>query len=241
MTKINISIPQPCHENWEAMSSMDKGRFCDSCQKKVFDFTKASDSEIVTAFQQNQNLCGKFLNTQLNRDLVKPEKKNKIWLASTAALISFVGFGTQETLAQEKTKVEQTEIKILGNIIPKPKIRIIGQVFDDEFITMENTLITVKGRNQIFTTDGNGKFDIEIEKNDTLLFSKEGYYSEDYQYVFDSDRGHFTVYMLKPKTIIKPVSTQSCTVGGAVKGIEIESKKRTFIGRTFHSIGEFFK
>ena len=33
-TKINISIPEPCHENWQNMSVIEKERFCDLCQKK---------------------------------------------------------------------------------------------------------------------------------------------------------------------------------------------------------------
>ena len=54
--KINISIPQPCHENWQEMTTIDKGRFCNSCQKKVFDFTFSTDKEIINVFEKNSNL-----------------------------------------------------------------------------------------------------------------------------------------------------------------------------------------
>ena len=76
-TKIKINIPSPCHENWQAMTKVEKGRFCSSCQKKVHDFTNATDTQIIAAIDRNDNLCGRFLKSQLDRTIEKPNQKRK--------------------------------------------------------------------------------------------------------------------------------------------------------------------
>lgn len=66
-TYYSISIPEPCHEDWNQMTPKDKGRFCDSCSKTVIDFTKMNTYEIQDFLSQNQEnrICGHFKQTQL--------------------------------------------------------------------------------------------------------------------------------------------------------------------------------
>lgn len=67
---MKITIPKPCHENWNAMTPDEKGRFCAVCSKTVRDFRKASDDEIIEVFTHaSQEICGNFNPSQLNRDL----------------------------------------------------------------------------------------------------------------------------------------------------------------------------
>ncbi|MCF6131845.1 carboxypeptidase-like regulatory domain-containing protein [Flavobacterium wongokense] len=184
MTKINISIPKPCHENWEGMTPEDKGRFCNSCQKKVFDFTKSSDREIVTAFQQNENLCGRFMETQLNRDLIKPERKNSIWMAASSAIISFLGLGTHEATAQgEPIKTEQTDRKIVGKpaapikqgeVATNPEIEVSG-IVSDKSGQLPGATVSVKGTDVHVQTDFDGVFTIKAKIDDVIVVTYVGY------------------------------------------------------------------
>lgn len=66
---LRITIPQPCHEDWNAMTPAQQGRHCASCNKLVMDFTAMSDAQIIAYFQSAKgNTCGRFYNNQLDRD-----------------------------------------------------------------------------------------------------------------------------------------------------------------------------
>lgn len=227
MTKINISIPKPCHENWEGMTKVEKGKFCNSCQKKVFDFTNASDREIVKAFEQNNQLCGRFLNTQLNRDLIKPKERKSLWFAAT--IVSLLGIGTNEATAQEPVKTEQTpEHNIVGKIAyVKPKeIEISGVVLDENKLPLPGVNVIVKGKNISTQTDFDGKYKIKAEIGDVLVFTFTGFETKE----LEITNNYIDITMtteLKTELI-------SITVGGIVA-------KRTFFGRIFHSIGNLFR
>jgi hypothetical protein len=70
---LQITVPKPCHENWDAMTPEQKGRFCGVCSKTVVDFTLMTDGQILDAIKNNKgNACGRFTSDQLNRTLVEP-------------------------------------------------------------------------------------------------------------------------------------------------------------------------
>jgi hypothetical protein len=62
-----ISIPTPCHEDWQAMTPKEQGRHCNKCEKVVVDFTTMTDDEVQHYFinKAHEKTCGRFYNTQL--------------------------------------------------------------------------------------------------------------------------------------------------------------------------------
>lgn len=64
---MQITIPKPCSENWQAMTPNALGRHCDSCAKTVVDFTRMSDEEVQAYFHTStdQRVCGRFRSSQL--------------------------------------------------------------------------------------------------------------------------------------------------------------------------------
>lgn len=242
---LRISIPDPCHQEWEKMTPVAKGRFCDSCQKKVIDFSRSSDREIVRAFAKDENLCGRFLDTQLDRDLIVTTEKNSWWIAASAAVLSLMT-GTIEAVAQTNVVAEQTEAINPEN--PTQILSIRGNV-SDEAGALPGTTISVKDSTISTQTDMDGNFTIEAMAGNILEFSYPGFTT---QHITISGDKPLNIMLVVPQapsvTMERYRSTAPRYVAGG-KGTVISremiksrtEKKRTFFGRIFHSIENLFR
>ncbi len=54
-----IQIKEPCKQTWEDMQDVADGRFCDTCQKKVWDLDRLHEQEIAKILRHNPSICGK--------------------------------------------------------------------------------------------------------------------------------------------------------------------------------------
>ena len=72
---LQISIPTPCHEDWNSMTPADKGRHCSHCSKIVVDFTQSNPQEILFYLNQHasEKLCGRFNAEQIEEPVPTPE------------------------------------------------------------------------------------------------------------------------------------------------------------------------
>ncbi|OIQ18084.1 MAG: hypothetical protein BM557_07660 [Flavobacterium sp. MedPE-SWcel] len=220
---MKVIIPNPCHENWNKMTPVEKGRFCSSCQKKVHDFTNVSDKEIKSILNNDKSTCGRFRHDQLNRDLVIPKEKKSLWLAASAAIVSFIGIGTHEIVAQEPTNTEQHETnnKVLSDIEIAPTSKsIITGTISDETDPLPGAIVINKMTQQVARTDIDGKFSIQANEGDKLEFSFIGYETK-----------NITV---NENTKYDIILNTAAMIGEVVY-------KRTFFGRIFQWIGNIFR
>jgi len=224
--KVQISIPTPCHENWEVMSPTDKGRFCASCQKNVIDFRKASDSQIATALKQSDNLCGRFKPSQLERDLVISKEKNKLWVAASAAVVTLLTIGNHTLSAQTVAVAEQTDSKSVGIKLMSSDTRTIkGTVVDNANMPIPGTMVRNKNSNRSTQADFDGIFILEAKSGDTISFEYIGMLTTQ---VIVSDGNEYNIALQYDGDI------ELVMVGGI-------TTRRTFFGRIFHSIGNIFR
>lgn len=122
--QLQIHIPKPCHEDWNKMAPVDKGKFCGSCNKQVVDFSLMSDQQVLNYFSTaTGKTCGRFAEDQLQRELIptKIEKKKTWWFAALMPLLLFF----------DKATAQKKNITTLGTpaIIKKDPIQqIMGKV-----------------------------------------------------------------------------------------------------------------
>lgn len=119
--KYKITIPEPCHEDWNKMTPNDNDRFCGSCSKNVVDFTNMLPNEIQMYFQKHNNICGRFKKSQLdsltiqipNRVLFSQTQYHKMFL-----LALFIAMGTTLFSCADKNGNKQKidKIEVVENI-----------------------------------------------------------------------------------------------------------------------------
>lgn len=185
MSPTQIHLPKPCHENWNAMTAEEKGRFCQSCHKTVYDFTKSSDRQIIAHLDAHPKTCGRFLASQLDRNLVIPQQKNTFWTATFAGFISLFVFESQHASAQTKQQSVHTYrakynrepvLQKKGEVqIKTDSILTICGVVVESGLPIPAAKITIKGEQTQTESDFDGHFAIEATHGDTLLVSFIGY------------------------------------------------------------------
>jgi hypothetical protein len=145
MNKLHISIPKPCHENWDAMHPREQGRHCDACDKTVIDFTEKSDREIGEYFAEHahERICGHFRKDQVD---VIPSRIHAFLLnlhnsatvninkhALRAVALFFIGMMMTMT-GCAPNQIEHKDTLVLGNV-PRPQFRVSDST--DNFIEDE--------------------------------------------------------------------------------------------------------
>ncbi|REH56345.1 hypothetical protein C7448_101383 [Tenacibaculum gallaicum] len=112
MKNFKLTISKPCHEDWNAMTPNEKGKFCNSCSKTVVDFTQKSTKEIEDYLVANkgQRVCGHFYRKQLDSIIIQlPETTFYQPLTFQKLFILSLLFAMGTTLFSCKTNTGKTQ------------------------------------------------------------------------------------------------------------------------------------
>jgi len=186
MTKLHLTIPEPCHHDWNEMTPNEKGRFCNSCAKTVVDFSGMTDTQLIEYFVQlkGQDVCGNIYQEQLQRtmsSLPAPRKKMfRYWQYAVASLIMFFKAPQAKAQGAISSRITQAD----SSRSPSKKItsapllkRIAVTDLDGKSIAGAN--VQFLSDKKLLITDGSGiVFLNKINENETLLISAVGYESK---------------------------------------------------------------
>ena len=212
--KLQLTIPQPCHEDWDAMSPVEKGKFCDSCRKQVIDFSEMNDREIAQFFKKPStgSICGRFMTSQLDRQIDIPRKripwfKYFFSILIPAFFISKAGaqklMGKPNFVERDTTRVPiDHEFRALGMVLPttiKPvcndsivkavkvtQVKLNGRVVDEEGNPVPDATIHIVESGKLLQADDQGRFEFIAagDKMVELVVTSVGFEPLTYMYPF---------------------------------------------------------
>ncbi len=161
---MKIHISEPCHEKWDTMSPNDKGRHCKLCSKTVVDFTQMTDYGISMYFKNNSNVCGKFYDFQLNREINEPKDTkivSKYYSRLAAIGISMSQFFNLQSQNPDTINFNQTQI---SNSTQSPHI---PKQFKIEMLNNDSILKNIHSLQFIFN---DFRLDTTINKQNIFNF-----------------------------------------------------------------------
>jgi len=189
MQKLQLTIPEPCHENWQNMTPTDQGRFCNACAKEVVDFSMMTDTEVLNYFTAvtHEKVCGRVLPSQLERTIIKPkDPKKKLFWYWNYIVMFFMFFGKGNSAKAQRCGQATTEAQL--NIIRSTNVNnalagkvgkvavdnnriITGKVTDINGNPIAFASIKIKESNTGITADVNGVYSLKVKPNAMLIIT----------------------------------------------------------------------
>lgn len=93
----HVRVASPCNARWEDMNGDDRARFCQHCQKHVFNLSAMSRDEAEALVREKEGkFCGRFHQRRDGRMLtsdcfVGRRQRRSRWLKASLALLVMIG------------------------------------------------------------------------------------------------------------------------------------------------------
>ncbi|MFM8913641.1 MAG: carboxypeptidase-like regulatory domain-containing protein [Flammeovirgaceae bacterium] len=167
MSRLTLSVPKPCHEDWDKFTPTERGAFCANCGKEVIDFTRWTDAEIQAYFLNvTGSTCGRLKQTQL-KAYSQIEKR---WYSRWITLFAFLTLiMTRNTHAQVKGKTQLTEQQDQRqhktvNHLRDNEWMVMGKVVDENLEPLPGVNIIQQKSTNGTVTDVDGTFSLTIDQ-----------------------------------------------------------------------------
>jgi hypothetical protein len=212
---LNLSIPTPCHEQWENFSMTSSGGFCSSCNKTVVDLTKMSDKQLLKYLQQKtSHTCGRVRRDQM-KTYSFPSISTSMLLRAAAVSLFMLMISkpavSQISVASLST-VEQNNTGLTIDV-PVASVTIKGIVkASEDGEVVPGVSIYQKGTTTGTVTDAEGKFEFPkpLNEGDVLVFSFVGSKTIEYM-VTGKETEPITILLEMDSIIMGELAIEECT------------------------------
>jgi hypothetical protein len=234
----NISIPEPCQQQWQNMTETNGGRHCSACNKTVIDFTTMSNQQIIEILSASNNTCGRLEEWQVRSVNLKLREQYQPlfnWTRITAAASLLFMLPVVGAYAQHKTIRKKQVHHVQPKSAKAISYRTISGVIRDSVnnSTLPGVVILVKGTHINSVTDMDGKYIIKVpEYADTLLTNYTGYTNQNITIPRDSDCVDIALAECAHPRIIGYGTHTVTTLTGAISVITY--KKTPFYKRWYY-------
>jgi hypothetical protein len=222
---MKIKVENPCNEDWSKMTKAEQGRFCDSCQKTVTDFSEMSLEEIKETLRNSSGrICGRIKNSQLSeingeyKDL--PNAFNiKKWTiaAALAGVIAYPNYTSAIDMTKDIASISSVYNPISSNeeitekkSPVKDSVTISGIVKDSKGNIMAGAVMYCSNIRTSTISDEKGYFEIKVPKKDSSINITASYPSY-------MQQNHVSVNCLKARKnieILMHYFDRNMTMGG---------------------------
>lgn len=178
MPSSSVHIPKPCSVGPQALTPTGAGWHCARCQTEIIDFTRLSETEVVTylAERRGQRVCA-AIQTPLVPQQPRRPKGVRRWLLAVAVLL---GWQSAEALPQPPPN--QPFLRLASG---RERIVIRGVVLDDSLnVPVAGARLFIKGTKYGAVTNEKGEF--------SFSFASDWNPAAKSELVLEVSAGHFT-------------------------------------------------
>jgi len=170
-TRINeVTIAEPCLQNWDEMEKGEGFNFCTACSKNVIDFSAYTNAEIIQVLSNSgSSVCGRLSQSQLNQlnyHLSVVPTSNRNWMKYLGVL----AIGMSIFIMDAKAENLKTPIAIARSInhitddkktvLPK---KIYGYVIGLDNKPAAGIRLAILYTKYFALTDKNGRYEITLD------------------------------------------------------------------------------
>ncbi|MBE5320404.1 hypothetical protein IM793_14660 [Pedobacter sp. MR2016-19] len=187
-TRINeVTIAEPCLQNWDEMDKGEGFNFCKACSKNVIDFSGYTNAEIINVLANaGSSVCGRMSQSQLNQlnyHLAIVPTNNRNWMKYLGVLAIGMSIFVMDARAEnfkEPIEITRSINNKTDNKKPVMPKKVYGYVIGADNKPLAGIRLSILDTKYATLTDKNGRYEILLDNK--FDFSKNQLMVESIRY-----------------------------------------------------------